>query len=405
MNVSQWLYISILNTFFIAYLGFKNNLEIKKVLKNKSFLFFSLFFLFSIISVIKSINYAESISRLNEFFAIFCSLFLLLNFYLQKALNSKFILILFSFALGLEVLGSLNQYRLINSYTDFNFSMSNEIRGFTGNKNVAAASVAFKIPFLIILFDMVKSYKLIKKIFLFIILTASFYVIMLYSARAVFLSISLTIVSLIFLISFKRFLFGQKITFSLDLKQIFLYISPLILAFIIFSSKYNGSERIAVDNRIQSIVSNAGDQSIGQRLRFYGHSLESIKSNPIFGVGVGQWKIYSIKYDANNMYSYVVPFFAHNDFLEIFAEIGVFGFLFYLLFFFLIFRLNWQIIKDWILNNHKFSSGIICLSPLLIYFIDANLNFPLSRPIMQVQLLLYIVLIYYFNSSKEHENR
>mgnify|MGYP001249497245 FL=1 len=157
MNVSQWLYISILNTFFIAYLGFKNNLEIKKVLKNKSFLFFSLFFLFSIISVIKSINYAESISRLNEFFAIFCSLFLLLNFYLQKALNSKFILILFSFALGLEVLGSLNQYRLINSYTDFNFSMSNEIRGFTGNKNVAAASVAFKIPFLIILFDMVKS--------------------------------------------------------------------------------------------------------------------------------------------------------------------------------------------------------------------------------------------------------
>ena len=228
---------------------------------------------------------------------------------------------------------------------------------------------------------------------------------MLYSARAVFLSITVTIVSLIFLISLKKFLFRQKITFSMDLKQIFLYVAPLLLAFTLFSSKYNGSERIAVDNRIQSIVSNAEDQSIDQRLRFYGHSLSSIKSNPIFGVGVGQWKIYSIKYDANNMYSYVVPFFAHNDFLEVFAEIGVFGFLFYILFYLVIFQLNMQMIKDWLYNNHKFSMSLICLSPLLIYLIDANLNFPLSRPIMQVQLLFYVILIYSFNSIKDNEIR
>ena len=367
MNVSQWLYISIINTFFLAFLGLTNNLEIKRAIKNKSFLFFSLFFLFSIISVIKSINYAESISRLNEFFAVFCSLFLLINFYLEKAVNDKYILILFSFALGLEVLGSLNQYRLINSFTDFNFNMSNEIRGFTGNKNVAAASVAFKIPFLIILFNKLTSYKYIKKILLFIILTASFYVIMLYSARAVFLSISVTIFSLIFLISLKKFLFGQKITFSLDLKQIFLYVAPLILAFTIFSSKYSGSERIAVDNRIQSIVSNTEDQSIDQRLRFYGHSLKSIKSNPIFGVGVGHWKIYSIKYDANNMYSYVVPYFAHNDFLEVFAEIGLLGFIFYLLFYYKIFQLNLGILKGWFRDNINYNMSLIYLSPFIIY--------------------------------------
>ena len=57
--------------------------------------------------------------------------------------------------------------------------MANEIRGFTGNKNVAAASVAFKIPFLVLLFNELGSKKYIYKILILIIGTASFYVIML----------------------------------------------------------------------------------------------------------------------------------------------------------------------------------------------------------------------------------
>ena len=153
MNVTQWMYLTVINSSFLLYLLIKNKLNLSLVIGNTSFILYLLFFVGAILSIIKSINYTESFLRLNEIFCILSSLFILVNFHVQKNTNYKFILTIFSFALGLEVFGTLNQYRLINSYTTFDFSMANEIRGITGNKNVAAASVAFKIPFLVLLFN------------------------------------------------------------------------------------------------------------------------------------------------------------------------------------------------------------------------------------------------------------
>ena len=400
MNVTQWMYLTVINSSFLLYLLIKNKLNLSLVIGNTSFILYLLFFLGAILSIIKSINYTESFLRLNEIFCILSSLFILVNFHVQKNTNYKFILTIFSFALGLEVFGTLNQYRLINSYTTFDFSMANEIRGFTGNKNVAAASVAFKIPFLVLLFNELGSKKYINKILILIIGTASFYVIMLYSARAVFLSIFLSITVTLGLIFFKKFFKQKKLIFDSDIKQILLYIIPFLFAFLIFSSRYNDTNRIAVDNRVNSIVNNSDDQSIQQRLRFYGHAISSIAENPILGVGIGNWKLYSIKYEAKNMYSYVVPFFAHNDFLEILAEIGIIGSVFFILFFIKMIQYNFIIISNWLNSNLAKSSNFIVVVPLLIYLIDSNLNFPLGRPIMQVQLVLYLVILLYLLNTK-----
>lgn len=400
MNVTQWMYLTVINSSFLLYLLIKNKLNLSLVIGNTSFILYLLFFLGAILSIIKSINYTESFLRLNEIFCILSSLFILVNFHVQKNTNYKFILTIFSFALGLEVFGTLNQYRLINSYTTFDFSMANEIRGFTGNKNVAAASVAFKIPFLVLLFNELGSKKYINKILILIIGTASFYVIMLYSARAVFLSIFLSITVTLGLIFFKKFFKQKKLIFDSDIKQILLYLIPFLFAFLIFSSRYNDTNRISVDNRVNSIVNNSDDQSIQQRLRFYGHAISSIAENPILGVGIGNWKLYSIKYEAKNMYSYVVPFFAHNDFLEILAEIGIIGSVFFILFFIKMIQYNFIIISNWLNSNLAKSSNFIVVVPLLIYLIDSNLNFPLGRPIMQVQLVMYLVILLYLLNTK-----
>lgn len=400
MNVTQWMYLTVINSSVLLYLLIKNKLNLSLVIGNTSFILYLLFFLGAILSIIKSINYTESFLRLNEIFCILSSLFILVNFHVQKNTNYKFILTIFSFALGLEVFGTLNQYRLINSYTTFDFSMANEIRGFTGNKNVAAASVAFKIPFLVLLFNELGSKKYINKILILIIGTASFYVIMLYSARAVFLSIFLSITVTLGLIFFKKFFKQKKLIFDSDIKQILLYLIPFLFAFLIFSSRYNDTNRIAVDNRVNSIVNNSDDQSIQQRLRFYGHAISSIAENPILGVGIGNWKLYSIKYEAKNMYSYVVPFFAHNDFLEILAEIGIIGSVFFILFFIKMIQYNFIIISNWLNSNLAKSSNFIVVVPLLIYLIDSNLNFPLGRPIMQVQLVMYLVILLYLLNTK-----
>ena len=43
----------------------------------------------------------------------------------------------------------------------------------------------------------------------------------------------------------------------------------------------------------------------------------------------------SIDYDKEDIVGYVIPYHAHNDHLQLLAEIGLFGYLFYLLIFIL----------------------------------------------------------------------
>ena len=76
--------------------------------------------------------------------------------------------------------------------------------------------------------------------------------------------------------------------------------------------------------------------STQQRLRFYKAALNSILDNPVFGIGLGNWKIHATEYDKPFMIDYTVPYHVHNDFLEMIAEIGIIGFILLKLDFFLL---------------------------------------------------------------------
>ena len=58
--------------------------------------------------------------------------------------------------------------------------------------------------------------------------------------------------------------------------------------------------------------------------------MNHFKSNPIFGVGIGNWKLSSISYDKDDITGYIVPYHAHSDFIQLGAELGIIGFLLYL---------------------------------------------------------------------------
>ena len=165
-----------------------------------------------------------------------------------------------------------------------------------------------------------------------------------------------------------------------------------ILIFIPLDNKNTVDDRLDINTRISSITPDQTDESTNQRLRFYGHAINQITQTPIIGIGLGNWKLYSIKYEAKNMYSYIVPFTAHNDFLEIFAETGIIGFLSYAFFIYFVLRFNINNIFQWLNNEINFSS-VYMFIPFIIYFIDMNLNFPLSRPSMQIYFLLYILIL------------
>ena len=126
---------------------------------------------------------------------------------------------------------------------------------------------------------------------------------------------------------------------------------------------------------------------MNQRIRYYKHCLTQFYETPFTGVGIGNWKLYSIDYDKKDINGFVVPYHAHNDFLQILSELGIFGVIFYLLFIF-------YSIKKLFFNrlfNHNLN--IFLFGSLLIYLLDSSLNFPISRPISQLFLVALLTLI------------
>ena len=107
----------------------------------------------------------------------------------------------------------------------------------------------------------------------------------------------------------------------------------------------------------------------------YSHVIEEIKESSIFGVGLGNWKLKSIKYDALNIKGYVVPYHAHSDFIQLGAELGVIGFLLYLgIFIWAIFYVFRIILKSNITDKEKIFLFLLILS-LGSYTIDVIIIF------------------------------
>ena len=100
------------------------------------------------------------------------------------------------------------------------------------------------------------------------------------------------------------------------------YILALLISFPInsfFSKSFRESESNIV-NRISSLTAlvdeEKRDGSLTQRLNFYSQATNFILKNPIFGTGLGNWKIKSIDTNKENIIGYMVPYHVHNDYLK-----------------------------------------------------------------------------------------
>lgn len=396
MKAVQNFYLSIINfSFFGLIMIHKDKLDLK-LFSNKILKTYSIFFLICCLSTVVALNKTESLVRITDLFMFLSTLIILVYIHRNKLIDIiNFGFYIFVSLLFIDVITLFISYVNIESFSEFTFKRSDELTGIYGNKNIKAVSIGMKTPFVIILF--IKHRQIILRAMLLILLTMSFYSILLLSSRAVFISIIATITFLVFAFLAKTIFFNRNN--RRDLRHLLLYIIPLILSFILFKVFVNQSDSISVEDRISTIINSDEDRSISERLRFYNQSIDYIKKRPILGYGIGNWKIYSIQADSSNMASYIVPYFTHNDFLEIFVETGISGLIFYLLFFFYLFKFNYLNILDWFKNNR--SIEVLFLSIFLIYyFIDSNLNFPLDRTSMQIQFALYIFLLINYSKNQ-----
>lgn len=360
LNSLSIIYLYLSNQFFRKINGFKKLIEIPHF----QVIFLIVLILISIpFSFLFSFNIAESIITANnifQFFLTFINLILLLkNVKKIQSFSLNLVLIL----LLLESL--LVFYQIIDYYLTYDvigrFGRTFEIRGFTGNINITAFSIVYKIPFLIYFID--KQTNLFKVVFSSLILFISSIDIFHLNSRGAILSL------IIIITSYPIFIFIEK-------RQKY---KLFIIIFIIFSATYTtnyfaGTDR--VNERVKTISVSTEDGSVDQRFRFYNQIKNYFLENPFKPLGVGMYKLKSIEFDKENISKYIVPGHAHNDFLEILIELGVIAFLSFLFIFVLLFRLAF---------NNFFRKNRTIFYPiglfLIIYFLDSNLNFPITRPI------------------------
>ena len=146
----QWIYLGAVNILACIYFLFFNissaQVGLSKLSKSIFIYVYLFYFLWSGLSYFYAINPTETLLNLprlgNTFFAVFFC-FLLLN-----NLENKVILIsrIFIGFLCFELLSFYSDFFTQLEIKDFN---AKNLKGVAGNKNITAASIAFKVPFVL----------------------------------------------------------------------------------------------------------------------------------------------------------------------------------------------------------------------------------------------------------------
>ena len=385
----QWIYLGTINILSCCYLFYNHNKSTNNsfsLLLSTVFIYLYVFYLvWNGLSYFYAINPTETLINIprlgNVFFAIlFC-------FLLLYELPNKFYFIsrLFTLFLTAELIAYYNDF--INVFTLEGLNVIN-IKGFAGNKNITAASIAFKIPFILYLLHSAK--KLPFRIYLFLVLIAASLSVSLIEARAAILS---SILVLVLFIAFQVYqIFSKLSTVKNGSIKILLTITPYLIAFLLNTIITKTDKKGTITDTIGRIAFT--EESSNGRFEYWIDALDYFKKNPIIASGLGNWKIASIGEGIEHISGYTVPYHAHNDFIHVFTETGLLGGLSYLGIFacltIYLFILLYKKYKD---KGFLELQYFFLLLPLIVYGIDAGLNFPVARPLMQSSLAIFSGLI------------
>lgn len=372
---SQWLYLSIVNLLCLIIVGFtQKDKSLSKKLNSIPFYFFTAFILFAIASIFDAINYIESLVSLSRWMTVFLSIFTISCLISLKDKPLKFVAQIMTLYLFIEVWVS---YVQLIEYLDRNSLLDrigrNILLGFEGNKNINAASIAIKLPFTLYLINYYKNP--IIKMSLGFIVFFSYSMVFFIGARSMILALLVS-----------SFLYILNLFYRRENLRGIILITLLGVSIFFSNSFLRTSNNFLYD--VESSINYKNSESATARLRYFKQAINGLFDHPLNGVGIGNWKISSIKYDAFEQYKYIVQYNVHNDFLEIFAETGFLGGLSYLLTFISLFAVC-------IFNYFKHKNYLIIYPfiALIVYFFDASLNFPMMRPIMQVQFAFVFSII------------
>lgn len=389
--VPQMFVISLLNIFSFIYIY--KNFNLKEYISNfeykNHYLAYCLFVVISTISLLVAENPIEGVVSLVKTLNLFVAFSLIVV--LSSFKNFKFFnYFLIATLISLFIESVLINYRVFDSVI-INGNLlvrSNDFSGFGANINISAFSTLIKTIIPIYLLFNYKNY-FIRALSLFFIFS-SFLTILLLMSRAALLALFLVLISILILV-----VISKRKTYYLKYSLIIITLIMSIFSYNIMNQK---NARSILTERFSNVTNPRVDESVNERLNFYTTALESIGDNPLLGIGVGNWKIKSIDLSKEIIVSYRVPYFVHNDFLQILAEIGVIGGLCFI--FYIFYPIFISFLRS--LKSRNFNLDFMIFLIFVIYIIDSMLNFPIERPMNYIYLCFTIALFY---QSKKHINK
>ena len=389
----QWLALSGLNLISLIYL-FNQRQRFSSAISVTLYSWLSIiyisFILWAGLSYFYSINPTEVIVNITRQVNVMLMVFIMGILLYQFPKKSNFVSWCITLILSIEVYAVLSEAQEMIKATGV--ITSGILKGVTANRNITAFSLAIKLPFVLFLLELIK--KRYVKAFLTLLIFLTIVCLSMIQSRASFVALGVIVLGYIAL-NFSKYWRQRKIS---NIYRIGFLLLPLFFAIIINQGYLSKLGADAV-SRAATISLSTNDGSVNQRLRYYEDVLIHLTSNPIFGVGLGNWKLKSIDYDAKDIKGYVVPYHAHSDFIQLGAELGIIGFLLYLGIFVLAVYYCYRLIRFSSISENEKIFIFLLLIALGVYSVDANLNFPIARPQVLVDWAIIIALIVGYNQS------
>ncbi len=315
--------------------------------------------------------------------------FLMINLVNKKIIDLTMIALIVSMTL-VSIVGLLQNYLIDSVFIQNLFGQSAAPGSTFANKNMASHFLVMVLP--LSLFFSIKSNQKNTIVFYAIATTIALWYLVFIAARQAYLAFGIELFLLIVFIILD-YIKNKKLSIyaTIDKKKYKLFVIATSLVFLLVISNINIVSINNTDklNQVQSIGLNAGSG----RFPAWINTIELIKENALIGVGVGQWpEAYPKYYDSiekDVIFNEKTKLKRlHNDYLEMFSNVGIVGFLLLIWIAILVLHKFFRII----LNSHHpnrfrvFSLGL----GLSGFCVVAFFSFP-----VRVYLPAFLVLVYF----------
>jgi O-antigen ligase/tetratricopeptide (TPR) repeat protein len=392
---AQWLYTSTLDLTVLVYIFINRTIykeAIAAIFNYKFTLLFSFLVLWAIGSYFYAINPTETIvtlARLISTYLIFIQVSIL--FYNK---DLKYIFNIVSFAIAFLLLW--DSFYILKGFSRNIETMDLDanivsLSGNHGNKNVMAASLLIKFPF--VLWLVLNNKSLIKIINIGILF---FGVVALFIMNTRSTYVGLGIIFLIYAISTSIFVgITNKSKAAI---QVAYFLGPIIVGFFVANLLLaNAVELQGYQGGYGTVTKRAGDITIqseqGSRIHLWKGAIDYATKHPLVGAGYGNWKLASIPYEKEFTNDLFVPYHCHNDFIEMFADLGIIGGIAFGLMFLLVPIFTIKIWRKKEFKPYQLTATISFMA-VTCYAVDAFLNFPAERTAMQTMLAVSAALVF-----------